>query len=266
LKVGIAQIKPKLLNVRENLKKHVEYIEIAKRDGLNLVVFPELSLTGYLTGWMTPTASINENSKELMEILESSKDISIIFGAIIEERGQFYNCAVFIEDGRILGIHRKVYLPTYGMFDEGRYFTRGKVFSPIKSKLGSFGILICEDAWHLEAYLAYAECDFVVIISNNPLRGVGGKSSIEVWHNLAEIPPLFYGIPTFYANRVGVEDGIIFFGRSRILDGDGRVLAEGREFEEDLIVAEIKPQTSRAMKFKSATLREHLNALGKDAR
>jgi predicted amidohydrolase len=266
LKVGIAQIKPKLLNIQENLKKHLECIEMAKGEGLDLLVFPELSLTGYLTNWMTPTVSISEGSKELDEILEKAKGISLIFGAIIEDRGQFYNSAIFVEDGKILGIHRKVYLPTYGMFDEGRYFTRGKSFSPIESKLGRFGVLICEDAWHLDAYLEYSQCDYIVIISNNPLRGVGERSSVDVWHTLAGIPSLFFGTPTIYANRVGVEDGIIFFGRSRIIDGDGRVLAEGKEFEEELVIAEINPYTSRAMRFKSATLRVHLNALGKDAR
>ncbi len=266
MKAGIAQIKPKLLDVRENLKKHLEYIEIAKTKGLDIIVFPELSLTGYLTNWLTPMVSIDENSWEMKEILDRSYGISVVFGAIVEKRGQFYNSAVFVEDGKVLGIHMKVYLPTYGMFDEGRYFTKGRGFFPIESKFGKFGLLICEDAWHLEAYLSYSECDYIIIISNNPLRGVGEKSSVDIWHSLAEIPPLFYGIPTIYANRVGVEDGIIFFGRSRIIDGNGKVLAEGKEFEEDLVFAKIEPYVSRAMKFRSATLREHLNAIGKSAR
>lgn len=266
MKVGIAQIGPKLLDINQNLKIHLEYINLAKEKGLDILVFPELSLTGYLTGWITPFVAVDIYSPEIKNILEVSKGISVVFGAIIEERKQFYNSAIFVEDGEIKGIHKKVYLPTYGMFDEGRFFTAGSSFDVIHGKLGRFGILICEDAWHLDSYISYAEVDYIVLIANNPLRVVVSDNSINVWHKIASIPPLFFGIPTIYANRVGVEDGIIFFGSSKVINGDGSVEAEGRIFEEDFITAEIKPHKSRAAKYKSATLREHLNAIRKNSR
>lgn len=266
MKAGVAQVYPKLLNVNHNLEVHLKYINIAKEKGLDLLVFPELSLTGYLTGWITPIVAVNTYSQEIKKILEFSEGITVIFGAIIEEKGQFYNSAIFVEDGKIKGIHKKVYLPTYGMFDEGRFFTAGSSFDVIHSKLGSFGVLICEDAWHMDSYLSYVDVDYIVLIANNPLRVVISENSISIWHRIAHIPPLFFGIPTIYANRVGVEDGIIFFGGSRIIDGDGTVGAEGKLFEEDFIISEIKPYKSRAVKYKSATLREHLNAFRKNPR
>ncbi|MEO0175958.1 MAG: nitrilase-related carbon-nitrogen hydrolase, partial [candidate division WOR-3 bacterium] len=123
MKVCIAQIRPKLLNVENNLDLHLKYINNAREKGLDIIVFPELSLTGYLTGWMTPIVALDLHSYEIKKILDSSKGMAVVFGAIIEENGQFYNSAVFVEDGEIRGIHKKVYLPTYGMFDEGRFFT-----------------------------------------------------------------------------------------------------------------------------------------------
>ncbi|MEO0139211.1 MAG: nitrilase-related carbon-nitrogen hydrolase [candidate division WOR-3 bacterium] len=266
MKVCIAQIRPKLLNVENNLDLHLKYINNAREKGLDIIVFPELSLTGYLTGWMTPIVALDLHSYEIKKILDSSKGMAVVFGAIIEENGQFYNSAVFVEDGEIRGIHKKVYLPTYGMFDEGRFFTAGSSFNLIHSRLGKFGILICEDAWHLDSYLSYADADYILLIANNPLRVVISDNSVNVWHRIASIPPLFFGIPTIYANRVGVEDGIIFFGGSRVINGDGSVEAEGKIFEEDFITAEIKPHKSRAAKYKSATLREHLNAIRKNPR
>jgi len=266
LKVGIAQISPKLLDVESNLQKHIKYINLAKDEGVDLLVFPELSLTGYLTGWITPLVSMKFKDDIFQRLLEASKGISVIFGGILEERDMFYNAAFFIEDGELKGIHRKVYLPTYGMFDEGRFFAYGWEFKSIESKLGKFGILICEDAWHLDSYLSYTDTDAIVIIANNPLRVVMSRTSIEVWHEIASIPTLFFGIPTIYANRVGVEDGIIFFGGSRVIMGNGDVKAQGSLFKEELIISEIDASITRAAKYKSATLREHLNAIRKNAR
>ncbi len=264
--MGIAQISPKLLDVDSNLQKHIKYINLAKDKGVELLVFPELSLTGYLTGWITPLVSIRFNDDVFQRLLEASKGISVILGGILEERDMFYNAAFFIENGELKGVHRKVYLPTYGMFDESRFFAQGWEFRPIDSNLGKFGILICEDAWHLDGYLSYTDTDAIVLIANNPLRVVVSRTAIEVWHEIASIPSLFFGIPTIYANRVGVEDGIIFFGASRVIMGDGEVKTQGSVFKEELIISEIDVSITRAAKYRSATLREHLNAIRKNAR
>ncbi len=262
----MAQIKPALLNIHRNLNKHVEYIRLAKGEGVRVLVFPELSLTGYLTGWITPLVSLTPESREVKVILEESGGMVVIFGGIFEEKGQYYNAAFVVEDGEIKGIHRKVYLPTYGMFDEGRFFTTGWEYKPVNTSLGSFGILICEDAWHLESYLSYADVDIVVIMANNPLRVVLSEPSVSVWHKLVSIPSLFFGIPTIYANRVGVEDGIIFYGSSRIIQGNGKVEAEGGFLKEEMVVGNINANITRAVRYSSATLREHLNAFRKNSR
>ncbi len=120
IKVNIAQIKPTLGNVNKNLEIMIKNIEKAISENADLVVFPELSLTGYLVKDMVPNVAIKKNSIP-KELLELSKKISIIFGAVEEDEDfRFYNSAFYLEDGELKHVHKKVYLPTYGLFDEFR--------------------------------------------------------------------------------------------------------------------------------------------------
>jgi len=218
-----------------------------------------LSLTGYLLGWLVPQVSVRREEPLWEEMVRHLKGAVAVVGAVLEERDMFYNAAVVLSSEGILGIHRKVYLPTYGMFDEGRYFSAGHSFEKIPTPLGEMALMICEDAWHMDAYLSRADADLFVLIANNPLRVVQDASAVEVWHRLSSLPPTFFGSPAVYANRAGVEDGIIFFGGSRIYEGNGAVMAEAPLFEEGLIFAEIDTDIRRAARYNSATLREHLN-------
>ncbi len=259
IRTAVVQFKPALANVDRNLERHRHFIKEALEGGADLIVFPELSLTGYLLGWLVPQVSLKPDDGVWAELTEDLGERVLVVGAVVEERDMFYNAMVVLSGDGILGIHRKVYLPTYGMFDEGRYFTAGPGFEKIKTPLGELAILICEDAWHMDAYLSRADADLFVLSANNPLRVVQGGTAVEVWHRIASLPSLYFGTPTVYANRVGVEDGVIFFGGSRIYQGNGTLSAEAPLFEETLLFGEIDTALRRAARYNSATLREHLN-------
>lgn len=232
-RITLAQTNPRLGDLHANLAAHVERIE-ALADSTDLVVFPELSLTGYFLKDQTFELGLSPESSELARLAELSKDVSICVGFVERSaEGRLYNALAFLEDGALLGIHRKVHLVSYGLFDESRDFAPGESFDVIESKHGRFGPLICEDVWHApSAYLHFLDhADAMVVASASPARGVevpspgeeAGLGSQRVWNTLLTATALFYRTWVVYASRVGWEDGIGFTGGSCVIDPFGEV-------------------------------------------
>jgi len=229
-RVVLAQTNPRLGDLHANLADHLERIERAASEGADLIVFPELSLTGYFLRDQVFELGLTLDSPEIGRLVDASRRISIAFGCVersAEER--FYNSLVFLEDGEVLGTHRKVHLVSYGMFDEERDFAAGEGFSIIESKLGRFGPLLCEDLWHVpSSYVHFLnDAEALLVASASPARGVDasgtGLASQETWDTLLRACSLFYRIWVLYAGRVGWEDGIGFGGGTQVLDPFGAV-------------------------------------------
>jgi predicted amidohydrolase len=211
-----------------------------------LIVFPELSLTGYNIKDLNWDLAIDtRHPLPLRELLRLSEKITIVVGAIEEdERFAIYNSALVFEDGKLFSGHRKIYLPTYGMFEELRYFSPGKKVGAYSSKHGRIGILICEDAWHISLpyILAHDDSKVLLILAASPTR-LSGKSSdlgnaqINSEHHRAYARLLSTYV--VFANRVGNEDGVTFWGGSNVIDPSGQIIASAPLFEESLIFAEI---------------------------
>ena len=236
IKVNIAQIKPTLGNVNKNLEIMIKNIEKAISENADLVVFSELSLTGYLVKDMVPNVAIKRNTVP-KELLELSKKISIIFGAVEEDEDfRFYNSAFYLEDGELKHVHKKVYLPTYGLFDEFRYFSKGDKFRAFDTKFGRFGILICEDAFHPSSSYILNEdgCQYLFLLANSPSRGGNGDkpSNLITWENLAKTYSSLYGMFVVFAHRVGYEDGVNFAGESKLFSPSGEIVAKLPLFDE----------------------------------
>jgi len=154
LTAALVQIKPKLGKVADNLSLIRHQITLAIEQGADLAVLPELALTGYFLKDLVPEVALPLDSPELAELQELSRRISIAVGFVeVTPDFQFYNSAAWFEDGELKHLHRKVYLPTYGLFDEQRYLGRGDRFRAFDTKFGRVGLLICEDMWHLSAPL-----------------------------------------------------------------------------------------------------------------
>ncbi len=247
-KIAIAQISPTLGDVRSNLARHEHETEKACRQKCHLILFPELTVTGYFLRDLVPDVALRLDSPELDGLRTLSRKISLVAGLVEEAPDfRFYNSAVYFEAGEIKHVHRKVYLPTYGMFDEQRYFSRGNRVRAFESKFGRIAVLICEDFWHPSTvYLSYLDgASIVLCLSASPLRGLTDgqmqDNNARYWEMLNQTYAQVYGFFIAYANRTGFEDGVGFWGGSEILDPFGRRLAKGRYYEEDFIVGDANP-------------------------
>ena len=245
LRVALAQIAPVLAHRERNVALHLVQIEAARREQADLVIFPELSLTGYFVRDMVPDVAIARDAAEIRGLMEAAGPTALVAGFVEESpQHRFYNAALFAEEGRIVHVHRKVYLPTYGLFDEQRYFAAGERIEAFDTaRFGRVGLLICEDFWHLSAaaIMQAEEVDLLVCVANSPARGVDGDKirTAVTYDSMARIFAQLLGAMVTVVNRVGFEDGLCFWGGSRIAGPDGSVLAEAPMFDEALTLGAI---------------------------
>jgi predicted amidohydrolase len=257
----LAQIKPKLGCVADNLALIEEQIKLAESAKADLVLFPELALTGYFLKDLVPEVALGLDSPEIRRLLELSRSISIAVGFVeVTNDYRFYNSALYLEDGAIRHLHRKVYLPTYGLFDEQRYLARGERFRAFDTKFGRMGLLICEDMWHMSAsyILAMDGATTLICISSSPGRGVGGESldSATAWQQLTSTTAMFLNCRVLYCNRVGFEDGVNFWGGSECVSPSGESIIRGKILDEDFISATIDEGCLRRERIFSPMLRD----------
>ena len=219
-------------------------------------------LTGYSLKDLTNEVAIRLDDKRLLPLIRLSSDIDIIVG-LVEESDKFlyFNSAIYLSQGRILHRHRKIYLPTYGMFEEGRHFAMGDTIRAFTTRFGKFGIIICEEAWHTicPLLLTLEGALLIINIADGTARGVGtpGRlSSAKTWERMNTFYAINHSVFFFFANRVGVEDGVTFWGGSEILNPFGEMVAKGSYFDEELIVGEIDFDLVRRARIKSPLLRD----------
>lgn len=263
LRIGLAQINPHLGDVARNIQKHLDVIAEAQAQDVDLLVFPELSLQGYFLEDLVPETACRLDDARLAPLLAGSEQMSILFGMVEESADQrFYNSGVYLEAGQVHNVHRKVYLATYGMFDEGRYLAAGEHLRAYDTRFGRCGTLICEDFWHPSAVsIVHADgADLILGISSGPGRGVSGEAqdlrSAETWHNLNNLYARMFTNYVVYCNRVGYEDGVNFWGGSEVVGPDGDVVVRAPYFEETLVTAEISADALRRQRSLLPLLRD----------
>ncbi len=159
-------------------------------------------------------------------------------------RHRFYIASAYLSEGKILHIHNKVYLPTYGMFDEGRFFAWGDLARAFDTRFGKVGMLICEDFWHASLpYLLWLDgADILLFASASPGRGLNQNPRLSSSEWVEHTNRAYAGLFTIFvahANRVGYEDGLNFWGGSTIFNPDGDLVVRAPDFETDLTLAEI---------------------------
>ncbi|KAB2963699.1 MAG: carbon-nitrogen hydrolase [Thermoanaerobaculia bacterium] len=245
IRVGLAQIDSRLGEVDANLATHLAWIDRARREGVELLVFPELSLTGYRLLHLTPRVALQpEHSPVIAELARAAGDLAVVVGCVEEdERGFLFNSALLLAGGRIAHLHRKLYLPTYGIFQEGRFFGEGRQLQLARLFGNPFGMLICEDFWHSDPgeKLARAGAKLLCVISASPGR-IGPDPmppSQEAWESLTRASALLNTCWVLYCGRVGWEEGSFYTGGSHIVRPGGELLARAPYLDEDLLVADI---------------------------
>ncbi len=267
MRVSIVQFKPKLGNLSYNIEKSVQFVKGCIKEGAEICLFPELSLTGYNLQDLTYEVSLRKNDERLLPLLELSKEIGIIVG-LIEETDEhiFFNSAFYLKDGEVVHIHRKLFLPTYGMFDEARFVARGNKVGLFSLPYGKASILICEDLWHFSSvYLAFIQgVKFIFAQSASPGRGYREKGMFgnsEVWKNMGEFYSRLTGSYFIFANRVGTEDGFMFSGNSFITNPYGEIVAEASVFSEEIITVDLDLSLIRSARINLPMLRDERPAL-----
>lgn len=265
LRVAIAQTNPRLGDLSHNLSDHLERIEEATAEGADLIVFPELSLTGYFLKDQVFEVALGTDASELEPLLEASQRASVVAGFVEHSpEGRLYNSLGLFEDGALRGVHRKVHLVSYGMFDEGRDFAAGESFDAFGSKHAKLGPLLCEDMWHTpSAYTHFLnDVDAIVCSSASPARGVephaepGAPASQRTWDLLIRSQALLYRTYVVYVGRVGWEDGIGFGGASCVVDPYGDVIARLDPFEPGTKLVELDGRALARSRFETPLRRD----------
>lgn len=260
--VALAQIKPKLGCVANNCLMVRQAVERGIGEKANLIVFPELALTGYFLKDLVPDVALRLDTPEINALRELSRHISIAVGLVEASADyRFFNTALYLEGGELRHVHRKVYLPTYGLFDEQRYLARGEHFRAFDTRYGRMGLLICEDMWHLSApyILAMDGATTVICLSSSPGRGLTEDDSLGstiAWQKLTSTTAMFFNCRVLYCNRVGYEDGVNFWGGSEVVAPSGAVTSRARILEEDFLIAGVDEGALRRERIFSPMMRD----------
>jgi len=252
MRIALSQISPKLS--KDNFKLHVEQIERAKSEGAKLIVFPELSMNGYMLMDAVYEDYFLEDDFSQFYKLSLDLDIDIVIGAVMKDRDKIYNSSLYISNGKILSIHHKNNLPNYGMFEEARFFFRGEACNSFNTKFGKSMMVICEDLWSSKTIdtISSNKPDILFVISNSPTRDFSddGILSIEKkWLRILSTTAILSATYVVFVNRVGFEDGIGFWGGSMVITPDGKVKKRAKLFEKELLICDIYDNISNIEKY-----------------
>ena len=238
LRIALVQINNTVGDFAGNTKKILDKVAEARSLGVDLVSFPELAICGYPPeDLLLKPRFIGENLHSLEQVIEKSAGITVVVG-FVEADGDLYNAAAVIHDGRLAGVYRKIYLPNYGVFDENRYFRAGSDCQVYRICGVGVGINICEDIWY-EAGPArvqsYTGAEVILNISSSPYHF--GKGNLR--EKMLSARALDNMAVVAYNNLVGGQDELVFDGDSLVFDEKGELIARGKQFEEDLVVADL---------------------------
>ena len=256
-RIALAQVAPRLGDVDANLAIAADAVRRAASEGAALTVLPELALTGYLLQDLVPEVSMRADDPRLLAIGAEAPDMLVAVGFVEETDDHRYcNSAALLRDGALVGLHRKVYLPTYGLFDEGRFTRPGDRIRTheVGSPVGRIGLSVCEDFWHasLPMLQALDGASLLVNVAAGPSRAPGssaGLAAIEGWHKMQDTYALLGTVPLAFCNRVGNEEGLTFWGGSRLLAADGSTVVQAPLWDEALVVGTLNGDDLRMQRY-----------------
>lgn len=264
LRLALAQINPTVGDLDGNTEKIIAYTRLAAGAGADVVAFPELAVTGYPPeDLLLKPQFITDNLHALQVIREEVWDITAIVG-FVDRRGDIYNAAAVIHNKAVVDVYHKVYLPNYGVFDEFRYFRAGTRLPVYSLGDAAFGVNICEDIWYPEGPArgqAFAGADLIVNINASPYhRGKAAFRERMLATRAADNAAIIA-----YLNTVGGQDELVFDGHSLVINERGDVIARGRQFEEDLIIADLNLDAVFMQRLHDPRRRQEAARAGTDA-
>ena len=249
LRVALAQLAPRLGLLEENLARHRELLRQARSGGADLVVFPELGLTGYQLQDLAAEVAMRADDARLMALAAETTGMSAVVSFVEESSDhRLFISAALMEDGEVRFVHRKLFLPTYGLFDERRFFAVGDRLRAVDSRLGvRLGLAVCEDFWHLAVpeTLALDGAQILINVSSSPGRDLAalhevGLGTAASWRNLMRTYAQLTTSFVIFCNRVGVDETISFWGGSEVIAPSGDAIFTAPLFDEGLHFVDIE--------------------------
>lgn len=235
MRVALAQMDCRLGEVAANLERAAALRAEAHAAGADLVVFPELTVTGYCKSGVATELAMAPDDERLARVAGPA---SAVVGFVEQP---WRNAAAWWEDGRLRHVHRKLYLPTYGPWQEGRYFTAGGEVRVVDG----VAILICNDAWHPALVeLAVRRGAEVLVVPANSARNAL-VDNLSSWRDITRFYARLLQVFVVFVNRVGVDGGFSFWGGSHVVDFDGAVVAEAPEDVEAVVLADLDREALR---------------------
>ena len=256
-RIALAQVSPRLGDVDANLGIVADAVRRAATQGAALTVLPELALTGYLLQDLVPEVSIRADDPRLLGIGADAPGMLVAVGFVEEtDEHRYCNSVALVRDAVLVGLHRKVYLPTYGLFDEGRFTRSGDRIRvhDVGAPIGRIGLSVCEDFWHPSVPMIQAQdgADLLVNVSAGPSRAPGSSAGLEAiagWHKMQDTYALLGTVAIAFCNRVGNEEGLTFWGGSRVIGPGGSTVAQAPLWEEALVVGAIDTDDVRMQRY-----------------
>ncbi len=265
LRIALAQIAPRMGALAENLATHHALLGEARGQGADLVVFPELGLTGYQLQDLASEVAMRLDDPRLAELAAATRGLSAIVSFVEESADhRLFIAAALLEDGELSHVHRKLFLPTYGLFDERRFFAPGDVLRAVPSRLGiGIGIGVCEDFWHLSVpqILALDGAQILVNVSSSPGRDLAATNEVGLgtansWRTLMRTYAQLTTSFVVFCNRVGVDESISFWGGSEVIGPSGHALFSAPFFDEGLFTVDIATADVRRERIALPLLRD----------
>lgn len=239
MRVALGQVEPALGDVPENTRRTREVLDRARSEGADLVVLPELMLTGYSLGRVSEDVSRSVDDPEIMELAEAADGLGCLVGFAEAGRVHTYNSAAYLEGGEVRHVHRKLYLPTYDIWEERKHFTPGGAMRSFDTDgIGRVAILICSDAWQPAlAVLAVQDGARVLIVPANSTRRLPAIQ--EEWRDINRFYARILECYVVFVNRVGEEHELSFWGGSHVYDPWGELVAEAPADEPALLTVDL---------------------------
>lgn len=261
LMVAVAQIESVLGDLEANLRKHLDVIDAARAARVEVLVFPELSLAGHGAGREALRLAVNCNHRLVAEIARASGEMCTVFGVIEEAAAaQFHNSALAVRAGKVVYVHRKINLATYGRLEDGKHFAAGRHVQTFDlSPDWRSSLLICADTWNPAlVHLAAAQGATLLLAPiSSAVEAVGPEfDNRGGWETNVRFHAMTYGMPVAMANRVGTEGELTFWGGSRILDPFGQTLACAAAGGEELVCAQLDFEQVRRARYLLPTMRD----------
>ena len=264
VRIALAQVDCALGDLEQNLARTREVLERARAEGADIVVFPELSLSGYSVGRVSEDISLEAVDDQIARRLGDDAGLGVVVGFVEAGRLHTYNSAAYIDGGVLIHVHRKLYLPTYGVYDERKHFSPGQAMRAFDTDFGPMAVLICNDVWQPALpFIAVQDGARVIIVPANSARHrfPGGTDMQREWRDINRFHARMLESYVVFVNRVGTEGELEFWGGSHVVDPWGEIVAEAPLDEPALITVELDLEQVRRRRREMPLVKEARLAL-----